>query len=82
MSSGSSSGAATSGLCSLAAIFARVWRGNECGAEGVYIGVLAWTRGKRSIQIMKMFAVITPGTAPCLLRSPGRDDRWACPVSG
>jgi hypothetical protein len=35
MPSGSSGGAAGSSSGRLAAIFARVWRGNECGAEGV-----------------------------------------------
>jgi hypothetical protein len=35
MPSGSSGGAAGSGSGRLAAIFARVWRGNECRVEGV-----------------------------------------------
>jgi hypothetical protein len=42
MPSRRSGGTARSGSGSLAAIFARVWRANECGAEGVYIGALAW----------------------------------------
>jgi hypothetical protein len=45
---GSNGGATSSGLGSLAAIFARVLRGKECGMKGVYIDMLAWPRGKRS----------------------------------
>jgi hypothetical protein len=44
--------------------------------------VLAWPRGKRSYRNRGDPAVIALGTASCLSRSPGRDDRWACLVSG
>jgi hypothetical protein len=63
--SNSSGGAATSGLGSLAVIFARVLREASAGQRGVYIGALAWQRGKRSNRIMEIFAVIVPGTASC-----------------
>jgi hypothetical protein len=67
---------AASGLGSLAVSFARVWGGNECGTEGVYIGVLAWTRGKRLKRNRRDFRGDLPGTRRVHPDLSGRDDKW------
>jgi hypothetical protein len=68
MLSANSGGAAASSLSSLAAFPVRVLRGEVCGRVGVYMGAMAWTRGKDCIGFGEESAEITLGKAPCSSR--------------
>jgi hypothetical protein len=56
--------------------------GKRVRDEGGFIGALRGRGVKENEQNRGDPAVIAPGTASCLLWSPGRDDRWVCLVSG
>jgi hypothetical protein len=67
-----SGGAAASSLSSLAAFPVRVLRGEVCGREGVFMGAMAWARGKKDRTELEFLTEISLGGAPCSSRSVWR----------
>jgi hypothetical protein len=55
---------------------------NECGGGGVFMGELAWTRGKEPIQNRRGFGGDLPGARRVCPELFERDDRWVPAVSG
>jgi hypothetical protein len=80
--SANSGGAAASSLSSLAAFPVRILRGEVCGRVEVYMGAMAWARGKRITRNRSFSRRSRSGARRVRLGLFGGDDKWGPLVSG